>query len=248
MIGQLFHLILYQPLFNLLIVLYEYLPGHDFGMAIIFLTLFTRFISYPFSNQAIKAQKALNDIQPKLRQIQEKYKNDKTELARETMALYQREKISPFAGLLPLFIQLPILIALYQVFVRGLDPSSMVNLYKFITRPEIINPTFLNKIDLSKPSIILAILTGISQYFQTAMMSPQRNSQQEKNNKKIVEIKSQASEIMQKEIQYIFPLLIAFILFKTPSAVALYWLVSTLFSIVQQRLVKQNNRLYASAN
>jgi len=228
-------------------VLYEYLPGRDFGMAVIFLTLFTRIISYPLSTQAIKAQKTLNEIQPKLRQIQEKYKNDKAGLARETMALYQREKINPFVGLLPLFIQLPILIALYQVFVRGLDPSSMVNLYKFVTRPEIINPIFLGKIDLSKPSTILAILTGISQYFQTSLMSPRKDSGQ-KENKKINEMKLQASEIMQKEMQYLFPLLIVFILFKTPSAVALYWLVSTLFSIVQQRLVKQNNRLYASAN
>ena len=235
-ISQIFNLILYQPLLNLLIIFYLYLPGHDFGVAVIALTLVTKLMLYPLGNKAIKAQAALNELQPKIKEIQEKYKNDKVEQSRQMMEAYKQAKISPFTGFGPLFIQLPILIALFQVFSRGLNPESMSNLYSFVVRPDVINPSFLGIADLSKPAALLAVLAGIGQFWQTAMMTPKETK------KKANKVGFDPSSMMQKQMQYLFPLMTVLILFKIPSAVALYWLVSIVFSIVQQYLL---NKKYA---
>ncbi|PIX88058.1 MAG: hypothetical protein COZ30_01955, partial [Candidatus Nealsonbacteria bacterium CG_4_10_14_3_um_filter_36_16] len=93
---NLFKVILYQPLFNALVLLYQYLPGHDFGVAVIVLTILIRLILYPLMVQSIKSQKVLSELQPKIQEIQQKYKGDKEKQAKETMGLYQREKINPF--------------------------------------------------------------------------------------------------------------------------------------------------------
>ena len=143
-----FNLILYQPLFNALVLLYQYLPGRDFGIAVIVLTILTKIIFYPFGTKAIRSQKNLQDLQPKLQEIQSKYKDDKEKQVKETMELYKREKVSPFSGCLPLLVQFPILIALYQVFWKGLQPEQMINLYSFVANPGVIDPSFLGLINL----------------------------------------------------------------------------------------------------
>lgn len=228
---NLFNLILYQPLFNILIIFYQYLPGQDFGIAIIVLTILIRILFYPLGIKSIKSQKILRDLQSKIREIQKKYKDDKEKQARAVMELYQKEKINPLSGCLPLLIQFPILVALYQVLRRGLVPGEMVNLYSFIPNPGQIDPTFLEIIDLSRPSIILAALAGIFQFIQAKMISF------ETPEIKIGERMDQLSKIFQKQTLYFFPILTFLILFKLPSAIGLYWLLSTVFTIFQQYLV-----------
>jgi len=159
-----FNLILYQPLFNGLIFLYQYLPGHDFGIAVIVLTVLIRIILYPSMVKSIKSQKILSELQPKIQEIQQRYKNDRERQAKEMMGLYQKEKINPLSGFLPLLIQLPILIALYQVFWKGLQPGAMAALYSFVPDPGLINPAFLGLINLSQASFGLAILAGITHF------------------------------------------------------------------------------------
>src|SRR3989338_6435168 len=101
-IIEAFNLILYQPLLNALIFLYQYLPGHDFGVAVITLTALIRVVLYFPMMQSLRSQKVLSGLQPKIKEIQEKFKNDKDRQAKETMALYQKEKINPLSGCLPL--------------------------------------------------------------------------------------------------------------------------------------------------
>jgi len=241
LITNVYHLILYQPLFNSLIIIYEYLPGHDFGMAVIILTILIRIILYPLMMQSIRSQKVLSELQPKIQEIQEKFKNDKEKQAKELIELYQKEKINPFTGLFSLFIQIPILIALYQVFWKGLQLESMSSLYNFVPNPGPINPYFLNLINLSQPNLVLAILSGISQFFQTKMMvSSQkiRGNRHKKEGFGQVDM-AQFSEIMQKETLYFFPILTVFILLKMPAALSLYWIVTTLFSIGQQAIISK---------
>ncbi len=228
-IVNFFNFFLYYPLFNFLIVIYNYIPGHDFGLAIIILTIIIRFILYPFSVKAFKSQKALQSLQPKLKEIQKKYKDDKERQAKETLQLYRTEKINPFSGLLLALIQLPILIALYQVFWHGLKSGSLDGLYKFVVNPGIINPIFLNLINLSEPNIPFAVLAGILQFFQTKMLIPKTVPGQDKS--------TDMAATMQKQMVYIFPFLTVIILFKLPSALGLYWIISGLFSIVQQHLI-----------
>ena len=234
---NIYNLILYRPLFNALVLLYQYLPGHDFGVAIISLTVLIRIIFYPLGIQAIKSQKILQDLQPKLKEIQEKYKGDREKLARATMELYQKEKINPFSGCLPLLIQLPILIALYRVFWKGLQSGQMNNLYSFVPFPGEISPTFLGIINLSLPSLILAILAGAFQFFQTKMVTPQKIYSREEKKKT-----PDFSQLMQQQMLYFFPIFTVLILLKLPSAIALYWIITSIFSILQQYLIFQKQK------
>jgi YidC/Oxa1 family membrane protein insertase len=209
-------------------------PGHDFGIAIIVLTLIIRFILYPISVVALKSQKNLQKLQPKIQEIQNKYKNDKEKLAKETLELYKTEKINPFSGILLSLIQIPILIALYRVFWNGLNPSELVNLYQFVLNPGHLNPLFIGVLDLSKANIIVAILAGITQYFQSKMLLPKANPTAKGKE-------GDFSQIMQKQMVYFFPVFTVIILLGLPSALGLYWIASAVFSIVQQYFILRKN-------
>lgn len=224
-IVKLFYIIFYQPLFNLLIFLTNYLPGHSFGLAIIILTLIVRAALYPFQEKAIKSQIALQKIQPKIKEIQEKHKHDKEKQAEALMEVYKKEKFNPFSGFLLLLIQFPVLIALYRLFSRGLGPENFTYLYSFVQKPETINTIFLG-INLSQPSIWLAILVGLFQYLQVKWMSPKK-SLKDKNQRR------------QQSANYFLSVMIVVFLSQAPSAVALYLLVSGLFAILQQEIVKR---------
>lgn len=228
-----FNTIIYQPLFNALILLYQYLPGQDFGVAVIVLTVMLRVMLYPLMVKSIKAQKSLSEIQPKIKEIQEKYKKDKEKQAREMMALYQREKINPFGGCVPLLLQIPILIGLFQVFKIGFSQEQLIyHLYNFVPFPGQINTFFLGIIDLSLPSVFLALLAGITQFFQTKMLMPKKKKEESKKEKTF-----SFSETMQKQMLYFIPVFTVFILLGLPSAIGLYWTITSLFAIGQQYLV-----------
>jgi len=226
---QLFNLIFYQPLLNILILFYQYLTGNDFGLAIILLTILIRLIFYPLTKKTLTSQKSLEEFQEKTQKIQEEYKDNKEKQVRLMMELYQKEKINPFAGFLPLLVQLPILVALYQVFRKGLMVQELVNLYSFVHRPTQINPYFLGVLNLTQPFLILTILAGVLQFFQTKMTTPKAS----KSKSQI----SRFSEIIQKQTLYFFSIFTILILLKLPAAISLYWSTTTLFSIVQQYLV-----------
>lgn len=224
-----FDTVLYQPLFNFLVLIYNYFPGHDFGISIIILTLVVRFLLYPTTVKAIKTQKALGEIQPKLQEIQKKYKDDKEKQVKETLNLYKQAKVNPLGSLLPILLQLPLLIALYRVFWDGFKPEALVNLYSFVFNPGYINPSFLGLVDLSKPSLILAIIAGIFQFVQSKTAMP--------NIKKADGKGPDFANIMQKQMIYFFPFLTVIILMGLPSALGLYWAVGSIFMVVQQYLI-----------
>ena len=228
---NIFNITLYLPLFNLLILIYNYLPFSDFGLSIIILTIIIRFILYPISVKALHSQRALQKIQPKVQELQKKYKDDKEKQAKETLELYKTEKVNPFSGLLLAIIQLPILIALYRVFWQGLKPEELVNLYGFIANPGHINTMFLGLIDLSQPNIVFAILAGLTQFVQTKMLLPKQSNSKEKD----------VSQMVQKQMIYFLPVITVVILFRLPSALGLYWTISSIFSIVQQYFLTKND-------
>jgi YidC/Oxa1 family membrane protein insertase len=229
-IINIFNIILYKPLFNLLVLLYNYIPGKDFGLAIIFLTLIIRILLYPLSVKAVNSQKALQKLQPKIQEAQRKYKDDKEKQAKEVLEIYKTEKINPFSGLFLAMIQFPILIALYNVFWQGLNPKELTNLYSFVSNPININSFFLGMVDLSKPNLIFAITAGILQYFQTKMLTPKTAPSSAGKNPDF-------SQMMQKQMLYFFPILTMIILLGLPSALGLYWIISGLFSIIQQYFI-----------
>ena len=161
----LYHELLFRPLFNLLIFLYNSIPGADFGVAIIVLTIIVRVIFFPLSIKALISQRELNKLQPKIKELQEKHKGNKQALGQATMQLYKEHKINPLSGCLPILIQLPVLIALYSALGSGLKPESLTALYSFVSHPLNINQTALGFLDLAKKSYMMAILAGVLQLF-----------------------------------------------------------------------------------
>jgi len=224
-----FNTVLYQPLFNALVLLYYYLPGHDFGVAIIVLTFIVWVIIYPLNLQSLRSQKALAEIQPRIKALQEKHKDDKTKQAQAMMELYKEAKINPFSGCLPLLIQLPVLLALFRVFWRGFSPERMTYLYSFVPNPGLISASFLGLVDLSIPNPILSVLAGIAQFFQTKTSMASQKIEPGKQG--------DFSTMLQKQMLYIFPAFTVLIVWKLPSALALYWVTSSLFAIAQNYFV-----------
>lgn len=232
-----FHTILYEPLFNALIWLYNIIPGHDFGVAIILLTFIVRLALFPLNSKALRSQRAMQVLQPKIKEAQEKYKDDRAKQSRELMKLYKEHKINPLGGCLPMLIQFPILIALYWVFINGLNPDKINGLYGFVTHPGVINPIFLGILDLSQKSGFLAVLTGVAQFFQSKLMfnnKIQQSSAQQPGNP------NDFSRIMSSQMTYFMPLFITFIAWSLPAGLPLYWFTTTVFSIGQQYFINRN--------
>lgn len=231
-----FHTILYRPLFNFLILLYNYLPLNDLGVIIIILTLIIYLILYPISVKAVKSQKVLAELRPKILEIQKRYKGDKEKQTIEIMRCYKEAKINPLGGCLPLLFQLPVLIALFLVFKNFSEIIKIKDglislgiLYQFISPPSIINTKFLGLIELTQPSFVLAVFAGGVQFFQTKVFSF--------NASKIKEKKNDFSSSLQRQITYFFPFLTILVLWRLPSAIAVYWITTSLLSIIQQYFV-----------
>ncbi|MFA6130919.1 MAG: YidC/Oxa1 family membrane protein insertase [Patescibacteria group bacterium] len=226
-----FTTIFYQPIYNLLVFLYDILPFGGVGLAIIILTVIIRAILLPLTWKSMKSQKDMQEIQPKIREIQTKYKDDKEKMAQELMAVYKVHKVNPFASCLPLLIQLPVFIALFQALRDGLGEVHGEMLYSFISNPGTIDAMFLSFIDLSVISIPLAILAAIAQYIQvrqTMARQPQKDVRQEKGAKD----ENMAAQ-MSKTMLYVMPVMSLIIgVTSLPGGVMLYWLSTTIVSIL----------------
>jgi YidC/Oxa1 family membrane protein insertase len=226
--SLLFNEVIYRPLFNGLIFLYNVIPGHDLGIAIIVLTIVIRFILYPLNQKAIKSQKEMQVIQPKIKEVQQKYKDDKEKQGRALMDLYKEHKINPASGCLPILVQLPILWGLFSVLRAGLKADNLNQLYSFVAHPSVINNMFLGILDLSQKSIILAVLAGVAQFIQSKMIMPPSSSSSGTPD---------FASAMSKQMVYLFPIFTVFIAASLPAGLGLYWVATTVFGIVQQYFV-----------
>jgi len=232
---NLFHSFIYQPVYNVLVFFYNTVPGHDFGVAIILTTLLIKFLFIPLSQKQIESQKKMQELQPKIKELQKKYKDNKEEQTKAIMALYKENKANPLSGCLPLIVQLIVLIAIYRVIINISSAGfavQLTDLYTFVSDPGPINHLFLRFVDLSKPNYVLALLSATAQYFQTKMLL--------QSNKGVASVSSDPdkpdfAEIMNKQMLYLGPGITFFVGVTFPAALALYWLVSTLFMIVQQK-------------
>ncbi|MFA5076278.1 MAG: YidC/Oxa1 family membrane protein insertase [Patescibacteria group bacterium] len=232
--AGIYHTFLYQPIFNALVFIYDVVPGHDIGIAIIILTVLIKLILYPFSLQSIRSQRAMQSLQPKLEELKRKYKDDKEKLSLEMMELYKREKVNPFSSCLPILIQFPFLIAVYQVFRSGLGGGSLDLLYPFVQNPGSINPVSLGLVDLAKPQIVLAVLAGAAQFWQSKMLMVQKPPKTA-DGKVLPGAKDENTmAIMNKQMVYMMPLITVVIGASLPGGLTLYWFVTTLLMALQQ--------------
>lgn len=230
MLYSLWNTALYQPLYNGLVFLIGASPGYSVGLSVIVLTIIVRFIIFPFAHKSIKTQRKMRELEPELKKIREKYK-DKQEQAKHTMELYKKHGTNPFSGCLTVFVQLPILIALFLVFKSGFAENSGL-LYSFVHYPPHITLNFLGA-DLNSKSYVLAVLVGLSQYFYTTLSLPKTNKGESGGS-----FQEEFARSMNMQMRYIFPVLFIAFSLSIPSAVALYWLTSNIFSIGQELFVR----------
>lgn len=228
--------IAYNPIYNLLISFYNIIPWKDFGVAIILTTLLIRLLIYPISKKQITSQKKLQELQPKIKEVQEKFKDNKQEQAQRMMALYKEHGVNPVSGCLPLVLYLIVFIAIYQAINHIASANFLADgahLYSFVSNPGPINHLFLNMLDLTKPNILLGVVTAIAQYFQMKMIIGNQPTPPVSESKGDM---SDIATMMNKQMLYIAPAATLFIGVTFPAALSLYWLTSTLFMLVQQRL------------
>ena len=230
---QLFHTILAEPLYNLLMGIYAVVPGQDIGVAIIILTIIIKMILWPLQGKSLKSQKALQAIQPKIEGLKKEYKDDKEGMTKAMMEMYKTEKVNPLSSCLPLLIQLPIIIALYRVFLRGLNGEGGVyHLYSFVPDPGTITPLFMGVVDLSSPNFVLAILAGIFQFIQAKMMTMSRPPKPVQGSEGSKDEAMQAS--MNRMMLYFMPVITVVIGASLPGGLTLYWLVVNIIAVIQQ--------------
>ena len=181
----------------------------------------------------------MRTLGPKIQEIKDKYKKNHQEQARKTMELYREHGINPFSGCVMVLIQLPIIYALYLLFLRGIEFGAQELLYSFITMPEIIQTNFFGIIDMAERSILLAALAGLSQFYQMKLAIPPVLKQP---SKKSPSFRDDFARSMNIQMRYMMPAIIFFIALSFSSAVALYWTTMNLFAIVHEALVKQKAR------
>ncbi len=226
--AGLFQTLLYQPIFNIFVGLYNIVP--DVGVVIFVITVAIKLALHPLMTKSIKAQKALQELQPQLEKLKKEHKGDQQRMAQETMKLYSEHKVSPLGSCLPMLIQLPIFFALYYVLRDTFTAAKFELLYTFIPNPEVISPISLGLFDLSQRSILLAALAAGTQFLQARMMQSKRPPKEAGAGAKD---ESMAS-MMNKQMLYFMPVMTLLIGLSFPGGLTLYWFLSTLFMLLQQ--------------
>ncbi len=235
MISSFFHATVYTPLYNALVGLLSVGTWVDMGIAIIVLTLIVKTALFPLSLKASRTQVMLKKLEEPMKAIREKYKDKREEQGRKMLELYREHNVNPFSSFLVLFIQLPIILGLYFVFLKGGLPDVNTDLlYSFISAPQDISMKLLGFVDMSQKNIFLALLAGISQHFQARLAMPA--SQPRKENASFQE---DFARSLQMQVKYILPLVIVFVAYIATAAVALYWITSNIFAIGQEIYVKR---------
>jgi len=224
-----------RPMLNGLVVLYTMLFS-QMGLAIITLTALIRLLTMPMTLKQLKQMRAMSSLQPKIKEIQDRFSRDKTRVSQETMRLYKEAGVSPFGCLGPMIIQMPVLIGLFRVLIQTVfsRPDDLVGLseklYTWIPIARIyeaapLDPTFL-WLDLARSdptNLIMPVLVFVSTWVQQKMtMQPSSDPRQSGN---------------QAMMLWMMPLMIAFFTFTLPSGLALYWVTSNLIGIAIQYFV-----------
>lgn len=234
MFSNLFHVVLYQPIFNLFVALYNIVPGHDLGVVILLTTILVRVVVFPLTYKYIGAQRSMMALNPKLEAIRKQYATDKQKQAQATMELYKEHKVNPLTSCLPLLLQLPIIIALYRVLSAGITSTNLETiLYPFVHNPGHINPVTIGLLNLATPQIVLAVLAGIAQFLQAKLMlTPPAPKDAGEGGKD-----ENMAAAMSKQMMYIMPVMTVLIGMRLPAGLALYWIFSTLLMIGERYLI-----------
>ena len=235
--GALYSTVFYQPLYNGLIFLMGALPWADAGIVVILFTVIVKLILFPLSVRSVKTQLKLKQVEPELALLKEKYKGDRDQMARKTLEIYKNNDIHPFSGFFLVLIQLPIIIALYQVFYSGgIFEANVTLLYSFVHAPAHVTPFFLGFLDITKSSIYLALLAAVSQFFQAKLALPPAKPRVKGEKSSF---QDDLARSMGMQMKFVLPVFIFFIAWKLAAAISLYWITSNLFMIGQELYIRR---------
>jgi YidC/Oxa1 family membrane protein insertase len=265
-----FQTLIVQPIFNLLVLIYALLPGHNFGLALIIFTIVVRLLMWPLIKKQLHHAKAMRKLQPELRRIKKEAKGDKQKESQMVMELYKEREVSPFGSLGVLAIQLVILLGLYSGLQRVVkDPRAVIeHSYPFLQDFSWLkhlaenigqfDATLLGFVDLTKaaipsgggiywPAMILVLGSAVTQYFQSAQLMPS-----DKDGRSLRQIlkdagsgkqsdQSEVNAAVGRSTRYFIPLMIFVFTINLPSALGLYWFVGGLVAYLQQaRILRQD--------
>jgi len=260
-LGHLFNLVIVQPIFNILLAIYALIPGGDFGVAVIILTIIIRMLLYPLVKRQLHQSRMMRKLQPELKRIKKENKGDRQAEAQAMMELYKKHDVSPFRSFGILLIQLPVFIGLYQVvriftshhdeikeFTYGIfdHVSSIQHLIAF---PDSLNLKLFGLFDLSKTAtqgdIFLFVLAGLAAYTQyiiSKQLMPHDKSTKKRTIRSIMREAAEGKQADQAEINTammgnmtkIMPFFMFFIMINLPGALALYYVESNLVAAAQQ--------------
>lgn len=267
---NIFELIIIQPIFNVLMLIYSLIPGGDIGLTIILFTIVVRILLYPLVKKQLHHTKAMRKLQPELAKIKKESKGDRQAEALKMMELYKRHEISPFRSIGILFIQLPIFIGLfYAIRIMTIERGSIAKymydtfeqigpIKQLIENPDSINHVMLGFIDLSKHAIsdagvdialiALAILSAVTQYIMSKQTMPQQASK--KTMRQIMAEAADGKQADQTEMNAIvmqnmmkfMPVMMFMIMINLPGALALYYTISNLIAVAQQAHLLKEDR------
>lgn len=242
MFSALWHNVFFDPIYNTLVFFIDTIPGGDVGLAIIFTTIVVKFLLLPLSIKAVKTQVAMRELEPKLKALKETV-TDRQKQAEAMMALYRESGVNPFASILQLFIQIPIVIALYLAVAKGGGvPLPAINselLYSFIPNPDTVSMVMLGLLDITQKSLPLAFLAGVTQYIYVHLSMPKPEPKKEGA---APDMRADFARSMNTQMRYVMPIVIFMVAYSISAAIALYFAVSNLTMIAQEVVVRKHRQ------
>ncbi len=241
MFSYIWHSFFFDPVYNALVFFIDVIPGGDVGLAIISTVLLVKTILLPLSIKAVKTQKAMKEIEPKLKELKEKHKDDRQQQAQAMMEVYKEAGMNPLASIFLIFLQIPIIIALYLAVSKGggiaLPDINLDILYAFVAAPATVTMNFLGIIDITSKSIWLALGAGVTQYIHVNLTMP---TLPPKEPGAAPDMKEDFMRNMQTQMKYVMPVLITIVAYTISAAIALYFLVSNLVTIAQEYFIRKH--------
>ncbi len=242
MFSFIWHTFFFDPIYNVLVFFIGVIPGGDVGLAIIASVILVKLILFPVSIKAVQTQKVMKEIQPKIKEIKDKYKEDKEAQAKAMMDVYKEHELNPFSSIFIIILQIPIIIALYfSVYSGGGVPLPDINtdvLYSFVSGTVTASMNFLGIVDIAGRSVILALAAGITQYIHVNFVMP--TPEKPKKEDGPADFGTELMNNMQTQMKFVMPILITGIAYFISAAIALYFVVSNLFSIFQELYVRRH--------
>ncbi len=229
-----FKVVCYIPLYNGLIFLIWLIPGASVAVAVVLFTALIKLLLFPLSYKAAKFQFEMKAHEAELNRIKEQFKNDKQAQGKAVLDFYRERGVNPFAGILPVLIQIPLVISLYYIFLRsGLPVVDTSLLYHFSPLP---TPNmFFVGVDIGAKSVVLAVLAGVTQFFQARLAIPPVAPAASGTPS----LSHDMARGMQFQMKYVLPVFMGFVAYQVSAAVALYFITSNLFAVGQEIFMRR---------